>query len=179
MEKYNIQWKSFIKRLLTPTMKYKDIYSIDFTYLHVMGYRNIILDVDNTLVIWDMYEINPKLFNQIQYIKDMGFKICLLSNNNNKKQISELADQLLVLTVFKGKKPFSRSFNHALEALEADIENTLVIGDQIFTDILGGNMMGLTTILVDPLSKKEFITTKFMRLLEKTLMGRKIEYDNK
>ena len=84
-----------------------------------------------------------------------------------------------VLYAHKGAKPFPGAFKVALEELDGCIDNTLIIGDQIFTDILGGNIMGIGTVLVDPISKKEFITTKFMRLLERILTGRKIKYDNR
>ena len=58
-----------MKQLLMPKMKFKDIYSIDFVLLYNMGYKNIILDVDNTIVPWNNHNITIRLFRHIQYIK--------------------------------------------------------------------------------------------------------------
>lgn len=168
-----------MKKLFVPTREVKDLDDIDFLALNKAGYENIILDVDNTIVPWNDHTATPELLQKIQHIKDAGFKICLLSNNNSTRRVETLANELDILAVPKGIKPFPRGFKYALEKLGGDIHNTVVIGDQIFTDVLGGNIMGMTTILVNPISKNEFFTTKFMRLLERIFMGRNIEDENK
>lgn len=168
-----------MKKLFIPTAEVKDIDAIDFKSLYNEGYENIILDVDNTIVPWNDHTATPDLREKIEAIKDIGFNICLLSNNNSKLRVETLARDLGILAVPEGIKPFSRGFKYALEKLEGDIDNTVVIGDQIFTDVLGGNIMGMTTILVQPISKNEFLTTKFMRFLERVLAGRDIKDGHK
>lgn len=164
-----------MRKLLVPTLEVDHIDIIDFEHLHRRGYRNIILDIDNTIVTWNNHIATPDLYKRIQRIKDMGFEICLLSNNNSKARVQSLAQDLEVLFVHRAFKPLPWSFSLALKKLGGNIHDTLVIGDQIFTDILGGNLMGMSTILVQPISEKEFITTRFVRLLEKKIAGRSLK----
>ena len=102
----------------------------------------------------------------------MGFRICLLSNSSYKR-VSAYAEKLGVLAAPIGGKPLQRAFKSALAVLDAKSGNTAIIGDQIFTDIWGGNRMGLYTILVDPISKREFFGTKLARLMEKLIAKRR------
>jgi HAD superfamily phosphatase (TIGR01668 family) len=68
-------------------------------------------------------------------------------------------------------KPRRRAFRRALHIMELTSQETAVIGDQIFTDVLGGNRLGLYTILVTPISEKEFIWTRLMRKLERFVLN--------
>jgi len=159
-------------KLLKPNQIHKSIYEINLNSLWEHGYHYIIIDVDNTITEWNNYTINQKLRDWVSYAKKIGFELCLLSNSNQLK-IKQFASELGVISSPAGGKPFMRAFKSALDTLGANINNTIVIGDQIFTDILGGNRIGLYTILVDPINKKEFWTTKFNRLMEKIIAGRK------
>ena len=103
-----------MKKLFVPTVEVKDIDAIDFKSLHEDGYENIILDVDNTIVPWNDHTATPDLREKIKTIKDIGFNICLLSNNNSKLRVETLARDLDILAVPKGIKPFPRGFKDAL-----------------------------------------------------------------
>ncbi|HZK34728.1 MAG TPA: YqeG family HAD IIIA-type phosphatase [Bacillota bacterium] len=159
-------------KVLKPDMQLDSIYHIDFSNLWRQGYRHIIIDVDNTITRWNNHLPSNKLKAWFSDIKSIGYSICLLSNNRQVR-ISKLAADLGVIASPKGGKPFSRAFKGALRALTAIPEKTLLIGDQIFTDVLGGNRAGLFTILVDPLDSKEFIGTRFIRLLERVVARRR------
>jgi HAD superfamily phosphatase (TIGR01668 family) len=161
-----------LSNLLKPRQVHRSIYDINLKSLWDKGYRYIIIDVDNTLTAWNNYNISQRLLDWILLAKKTGFGICLLSNSSQSK-IQEFASKLGVISSPAGGKPFKRAFSNALDLLQANEENTLVIGDQIFTDILGGNRAGLYTILVDPIDKKEFFWTKINRLLERIIAGRK------
>ena len=87
--------------------------------------------------------------------------------------MQQFASELGVIAAPRGGKPSNRAFQSALNVLNAASSNTLVIGDQIFTDILGGNRAGLYTILVDPIDDKEFIGTRLTRLMERLIAGRR------
>ncbi|MGI6140494.1 MAG: YqeG family HAD IIIA-type phosphatase [Caldicoprobacterales bacterium] len=158
--------------LLKPRQIHSSIFDINLMSLWNQGYQNIIIDVDNTMTAWNRYITTPKLKNWALIAKDIGFRICLLSNSNQSK-VKQFALDLGVISSPVGGKPFPRAFRSALSALGASVKNTLVIGDQIFTDILGGNRIGLYTILVDPIDKREFIGTKLSRLMEQLVAGRR------
>jgi len=158
--------------MLKPRQAVGSIYDIDLKSLWDSGYHNMIVDVDNTITPWNNYTANSSLEEWIQKAKSMGFRICLLSNSDPAK-IKQFAIELGVIAAPKGGKPFTRAFQSALTALCSNKHNTLVIGDQIFTDVLGGNCAGLYTILVDPIDTREFIGTRFTRLMERLLAGRR------
>jgi HAD superfamily phosphatase (TIGR01668 family) len=158
--------------LLRPKQTVHSIYTIDLLRLWDKGYRHMIIDVDNTLTPWNDHHVSPGLDKWISSVKQIGFGICLLSNNHQKK-VQDFATKLGVSAAPKGGKPLSRAFLRAMSILQGCSRDTLVIGDQIFTDILGGNRLGLYTILVEPITTEEFIGTKLARLLERRIAGRR------
>ncbi len=160
--------------LLKPNEYTETIYDIDFDYYWDKGYECLIVDIDNTLTPWNNFEISNNLANLIEYLKKKGYRICLLSNNKQHK-VQSFALKLGVAAAPKGGKPFLSAFKRALKVLQSRAENTLLVGDQIFTDIFGGNRMGLYTILVDPIDKKEFIGTKIVRLIERLVRKRGVK----
>lgn len=158
--------------ILKPSQTAGSIYDINLGDLWNLGYHHMIIDIDNTITAWNQYHIHQKLKDWIQSARETGFHICLLSNGSQRK-VQQFASNLGVMAAPKGGKPFARAFNSALAALQSTAGSTLIIGDQIFTDIAGGNRAGLYTILVDPIDANEFIGTRFNRLIERALTGRK------
>jgi HAD superfamily phosphatase (TIGR01668 family) len=161
-----------MRNILKPSQIAGSIYDINLGELWGLGYHHMIIDIDNTITAWNQYHTHPKLVNWIQSARETGFHICLLSNNSQLK-VQQFASDLGVMAAPMGGKPLARAFQSALTALQSTSRSTLVIGDQIFTDILGGNRAGLYTILVDPVDTKEFIGTRFTRLIERLLAGRR------
>ncbi|HOB20101.1 MAG TPA: YqeG family HAD IIIA-type phosphatase [Candidatus Atribacteria bacterium] len=159
-------------KALKPDLHLASIFDIDLNKLWRSGYRNIIIDVDNTITAWNRHQAEKDVVEWFSRARELGFGICLLSNNS-QSTIMGLASELGVLASPTSGKPFSRAFKSALKELSASAGNTVVIGDQIFTDILGGKRAGMYTILVDPIDKREFIGTRLMRLLERVIAGRK------
>jgi HAD superfamily phosphatase (TIGR01668 family) len=155
-----------MKNVLTPDYYVTSIYAIDFIKLKSMGIENLIIDIDNTLVAWGSVDADEKTFNLIKGLRTLEFKICLLSNSSKKRVLKFISD--MDVDFFSvGIKPMRIMFMGALKRLNGKPSNTCVIGDQIFTDIMGGNRCGIYTILVDPISNQEFISTKYIRLIEK------------
>lgn len=152
-----------------PYFYFYSIFDIDFELLYKKGIYNLIIDIDNTLSKWKSKEPDSKVFSIIKTLKDNGFNICILSNSSNKR-IGKYCSNLDILYVGNACKPFRGSFIRAMKLLNSDNLNTCVIGDQIFTDILGGNSCNLMTILVSPMGKSEFFTTKMLRKLEKKIL---------
>ncbi len=154
---------------LCPKEIVQDIHEIDLQRLRAAGIRGIITDLDNTLVPWNDNAIAPEVLAWIEQAKEAGFKVCIVSNNNLRRG-EGLSEQFDVPAVWQAVKPRRGAFRKALEIMALDPTEAVVVGDQVFTDVLGGNRLGLHTILVAPLNKREFIGTKFMRQFEKAVL---------
>src|SRR5579875_590487 len=126
------------------------------------GFRGVILDLDNTLVRWQKEEIEAELANWIESLKQLGIRICLLSNSLRTGRSQRIARRFGIEAVGWARKPSRSGFRRALEALGTSPAETVIIGDQMFTDIFGGNRMGLYTIMVQPLHPHEFLYTRFV-----------------
>ncbi len=152
-------------RKLYPDIYLQSIFHIDWLELRRKGFRAIIIDLDNTVTLWNSNFIDIETGDLISNLKKLGYSICILSNNSHVR-VEAVARTLGVCYVARARKPGIRSYMRCIELLNSTTNETLVIGDQIFTDILGGNRAGLYTILVKPLNKKEYFGTKLSRSLE-------------
>ncbi len=147
-------------------------YEIDFEQLYEDGYRGIIFDIDNTLVPHGAPadERSKKLLN---YLRDRGFKIVLLSNNS-KARVDMFNEELHLDAIPMGAKPFLKNYKKAMEIMGTSKENTFFVGDQLFTDVWGAKRLGIRSILVKPINAKEEIQIVLKRKLENIVMK---EYD--
>lgn len=157
-------------KLLFPNQHLNSIFELDPRELHALGVKGVIADMDNTLVSWNDHSVPPRLAGWLAGLKEEGFRLCIVSNNTAEKG-AELARELDIPAFWYAIKPRRRAFRKALREMELKAEEVAVIGDQIFTDVLGGNRMGLYTILVTPISDKEFIWTKMMRQFERLVLN--------
>lgn len=144
---------------------------IPLNELRSKGIKGIIIDLDNTLTNWNCIDIELDVCDWLNNLVEIGFRVCIVSNNNTSRIIASLK-YLNIPFVANAFKPGKRAFLKAMKILETTPNSTAVIGDQLFTDILGGKRVGTTTILVSPLSKREFIGTKVIRKLEKVILNR-------
>lgn len=152
-----------------PAEYVRTIYDIDLHMLRQRGVRGIICDLDNTLVAWDESSTGPELRHWIAEAKQAGLGVCIVSNNG-KNRVGEFARSLGLPFVANAAKPRRRAFRRAMELLGTSPAETAVVGDQVFTDVFGGNRQGLHTILVVPISRQEFIGTRLVRLLEQFVL---------
>lgn len=150
------------------------IYEIDSKALKDKGIDSIIVDIDNTLSPWGTTTPGEREYGWLCCMRKDGFKVCVLSNSSDSR-ISRYCSGLDVLYVKNVHKPARTSFLRAMKLLNSRRENTCVIGDEVFTDILGGNSAGLYTILVAPIDKKEFYFTRIMRNIEKIVLRKYFE----
>ncbi|NLY56305.1 MAG: YqeG family HAD IIIA-type phosphatase [Firmicutes bacterium] len=160
-------------RKFCPHERVDSLDQIDLAALYDAGMRGIIVDIDNTLVAWDSDTIGESSRAWVFKAKELGYAVCLVSNGRTER-VQRLAAELGVPGFANAIKPRKKGFLQALAALGTPPEQTAIVGDQIFTDVLGGNRTGLYTIWVRPLSDKELVTTQFMRRLERRLV-RKME----
>lgn len=158
-------------KLLCPDQQLDSIYDLDTEELRSLGIKGIIADMDNTLVPWNDRSVYPRLARWLAGLKEAGFRVCIVSNNTADRG-GQLARDLDIPAFWYAVKPRRRAFRKALRELGLLPEEVAVIGDQVFTDVLGGNRMGLYTILVTPLSDKEFIWTRLVRRLERAVLKR-------
>lgn len=156
-------------RRLTPDLFVNSIMDIPLKELIKKGKKNIILDLDNTITEWNNPEIKEDIVMWFECLSQYGISACLVSNNNGSR-VREVAGKLGVPFVARATKPRRRAFKSAMNVLNCLPEESVVVGDQLFTDILGGNRMGIFTILVPPLSSREFIGTKIMRRFERVAL---------
>mgnify|MGYP001132778521 FL=1 len=163
-------------KYLYPDSYYKSIFEVKIEDLKDLDIKGVIIDIDNTIVPWKDKKLSNEVFNWFNKLIEEGFRLCLISNGMSKR-VEYFSNQLDIPAIGTAVKPRKKAFRQALKILGLRKEKVAVIGDQVFTDVLGGNRMGFTTILVDPLKEEEFITTKIMRLLEKLVIKRGMYHD--
>ncbi|WP_246451830.1 YqeG family HAD IIIA-type phosphatase [Alkalicella caledoniensis] len=154
---------------LTPNLYLDTVYDLEIEKLKKNGINTIITDLDNTLVGWNDPRPDAKLVRWFENLQEAGFKIAIVSNNSENR-VAEFATQVDIPFISKANKPRRSPFKRAMELLQSTKAETAVIGDQIFTDVLGGNRTGLFTVLVIPINPKEFIGTKIVRQCEKIVL---------
>ncbi|MBT9136533.1 MAG: Phosphoglycolate phosphatase [Firmicutes bacterium] len=155
--------------LLLPKLYVESIFCLDLEKLKALGIDTIITDLDNTLVPWVEHEANPTLLAWLKELRARGFKVCLVSNALEQR-IAHFRQVLGIPGLSKANKPSRRAFLQALDLLGSRPEQAAMIGDQVFTDVLGGNRLGLYTILVVPLCRREFLGTRVLRLVERVIL---------
>ncbi len=155
---------------LVPDLYLKSIYDIDLNKLKKRGIKGIVTDLDNTLIEWDRPQATPELMNWIKEIQSQGFSIVIVSNNN-RDRVEKVAKPLGVPFVHRAKKPMKNAFKQALNKLNVPVSQSVVIGDQVFTDVFGGNRMGLYTILVVPVAQNDGLATQFNRFMERFVLN--------
>ena len=143
-------------------------YKIDFEEQYRKGYRGIIFDIDNTLVPHGAPSDKraEKLF---EGLKKMGFQCCLLSNNQYQR-VSSFNEKIQVHFIENAHKPSRKNYLKAMELMGTKIENTLFVGDQLFTDVYGAKRVGIHNILVKPIHPKEEIQIVLKRKLGKIVL---------
>ncbi len=165
-----------ILKKLYPDCYYESIFDIKIADLKDAEIKGIIVDIDNTIIPWNDKNISDEVFNWFKKFIEEGFKLCLISNGMNKR-VEYFRNQLDIPAIGNAVKPRKKAYIKSLNILDLKRNEIAVIGDQVFTDVLGGNRMGFMTILVDPLNKNEFFTTRLMRLLEKFVIKRGMYHD--
>lgn len=155
---------------LIPDLHVNSIYDIDIQALKQRGVKGIITDLDNTLIEWDRPQATPELMEWLNRLKQEGFKVIVVSNNNQIR-VSAFAEPIGIPYIHAAKKPTRTPFQDAILRLGLSPEEIVVIGDQMFTDVLGGNRSGLYTILVVPVAQTDGFFTRFNRGLERVALS--------
>ncbi|MCP3742608.1 YqeG family HAD IIIA-type phosphatase [Rossellomorea sp. BNER] len=156
--------------MFLPNEHVQNVFHIRPEDLKERGVKAIITDLDNTLVEWDRPNATPKLIEWFKSMQDEGILVTIVSNNNEKR-VKAFADPLAIPFIFQARKPMGRAFRKAIKNMNVKREETVVIGDQLLTDVLGGNRNQFYTILVVPVAQTDGFITKFNRRVERRIMN--------
>lgn len=159
-------------KLLCPRMIIERVQDLDLEALRSQGLRGLIFDLDNTLVSWRRWNVTPEVMAWLDRARELGFSMLILSNCILRRRVTRFSRLTGIPALPKASKPRKKSFIQALQMLGTSVEETAVVGDQVFTDVLGGNRMGLYTILVLPVDRREFYVTILQRTAEKIVLFR-------
>jgi len=152
-----------------PQLQVDSIYQINLQQLKESGIKGIITDLDNTLVGAKEPNTNPQLVEWFKLVESLGFQLVIVSNNS-RLRVAAFSDAVKLPYVYRARKPMSKSFQKALRIMNLQADQSVVIGDQLLTDVLGGNRMGLYTILVTPFSlEDESFFTRINRRIERNI----------
>lgn len=150
---------------LLPDLYLTSVHAIDLDALRADGVKVLLLDLDNTLLPRDTNVVPADLKAWAADLRERGLRVCLVSNNWHER-VHHVASELGFDLVDKAVKPLPFAYLAALRRAGATVRDTVMIGDQLFTDILGGKLLGMRTILVQPLSRTDLPHTLLLRKLE-------------
>lgn len=153
---------------LIPKIYIQDVTKITIEILNKHDIKGLILDTDNTLIDYDK-KLDEKIVKWCEDLKAQGIKMCILSNTNKVEKVKKVAKTLNLEYNYFAKKPSKKGFLKAQEMLKLEPKNIAVVGDQVFTDVLGGNRSNMFTILTVPLDKRDIFITKIKRPFEKII----------
>lgn len=163
--------------MIYPNDYFDKIEKITIEYLQKNKIKALILDMDNTLINYNL-EMPKRVENWARELKGQGVKLIIVSNSNKKEKVEKISNMLGIKYILFAKKPLKRGLKKAAKMLEEDVSNIAVVGDQIFTDVIGGNRCKMYTILVDSLEEKDFWYTAWKRPIENKIKE-KIKKNNK
>ncbi len=153
-----------LRAMVIPYMSVNSVNELKPELLKQEGIKAVMVDLDDTLLASNAEHLSQDAKDWIQSLKDNQLSVVILSNGS-KSRVKRAADMLSVTGFALTGKPFF-GFRKALKTINAKSSETVMIGDQLFTDVLGANLLGIKSILVTPLSDKGLMHTKMLRQIE-------------
>lgn len=152
-----------------PDLRVSTAYAIDYEGMYRKGYRGIIFDIDNTLVLPDAPADRgaEELFRQL---REIGFKTMILSNNTGERT-RLFAEAVGSDYLTKARKPLPGKYREAMRLMGTEASDTFFVGDQLFTDVWGANNAGIMSILTTPFTYDEEPQIVLKRILERPLLS--------
>lgn len=154
---------------LRPRHTVEFVTQIDIAHLQRQGIRGLLLDLDNTLVAWNSAILDHSIERWLTEAKASSLSLCMVTNAKPKR-VHDIIEPLDIPYVALARKPMLRGFRRAMSLLGTAPAETAMIGDQIFTDVLGANMLGLYSILIQLPDPREQWWMKGTRKLEQWVM---------
>lgn len=163
---------------LYPKLYLNSVKEISLELLKQYNLKGLILDVDNTLITYNK-NMPEGIQEWINQLKQANISLCIVSNSNNKEKVEKVAEKLDIPYIYFAKKPFKSGFIKAKKILNLNVEQIGVVGDQILTDVIGANRMGMFSILVKPIEEKDIWITRIKRPLENKIIKNYIQNKKK
>ena len=161
-----------------PKAYLNNVQEITIQFLLENKIKALILDVDNTLI--DYYKnLSKDVIDWAHRLQGQGIKMYILSNTNKKEKVETVANKLEIPYRLFARKPSKSGFLKIQKEINVEPENIGVVGDQIFTDVIGGNRCKMFTILVDPVTKKDYWYTAWKRPIENLIKNRYVKRQKK
>lgn len=157
--------------IFKPNVYFSTVQDITIEFLMKNKIKALILDVDNTLIDYDKNLAEETLIWAKQ-LQGQGIKMYILSNTNKQEKVEIVAKKIEIPYEYFAKKPSKSGFLKVKQILKMKEENIAVVGDQIFTDVIGGNRCKMFTILVDPVTEKDYWYTAWKRPIEDIFKSR-------
>lgn len=154
-----------------PKAYFNNVREIRIDFLQKNKIKALILDVDNTLIDYDK-NLPKETIKWANELEGQGVKLYILSNSNKKQKVKKVAKELGIEYEYFAKKPLKFGFKKVQEKLNEKPEHIAVVGDQIFTDVIGGNRCNMFTILVEPIAEKDIWITRIKRPIENAIKNR-------
>ena len=152
-----------------PDFYFDDIYCITPAFLKENGIGALIMDIDNTLVTYDDADPTERVLAWFDVMTTEGIKLSFVSNNH-KERVERFNSKLGYFATYDSSKPSRKALRRAIEAMGSTTIDTVMIGDQVFTDVYAGKRLGLRTILVKPIKDKTTLFVRTKRFLERPIL---------
>ena len=160
-----------MKFTFVPDYYFKTFDMASAEFLSSIGVKGIILDIDNTLEPYENPMPSEKVLEWFRTLREAGISAAFVSNNN-KERVELFNSELSLPAYYKAKKPFKKNLLRAMADMNTSKENTVLMGDQVFTDVWAAHNAGIKAILLPPIKDKRDIFTRFKRLLEKPILSK-------
>lgn len=154
-----------------PDVYQESIFKVNYKKLYTTGIRLLLFDLDNTIAPYSHKDVDDQAIRLFSMLKKNGMTPVLFSNSP-KRRVEGFAKKLDIDYVSSARKPLSKKYLETMKKHKFKVTETAIIGDQLLTDIKGGNKVGMITVLVNPVSNEDPIWTKFARMREKSLKSK-------
>ena len=155
--------------MLRPDFYFQSVFHIPYKALLRRNIKGLIFDLDNTLTPFHEKLPPAKIIRLMNKLQELGFEVCLLTNNTTTR-LNNFNGDMKLKGIANGLKPFTRGITKAMALMGTTKEETVIIGDQLLSDIWGGKNAGILTILVAPITEKDFFFVKFKRHIERLML---------
>lgn len=159
--------------LVRPWRRERAITDVDVDELAASGVRCVLFDRDNTVVPRDTGVAPADVMDWICRVREAGIALCMVSNNFHSQQVEASAAELGCAVVHHAMKPAPFAVRRALALVGVEASEAVLIGDQVFTDVMAGNIAGVRTILVEPQSTSDLWYTHIFRVFERAIGARR------
>ncbi len=164
-----------MKFSLVPDFRFNTFDEATVEFLNENGIKGIILDIDNTLEPYEHPHPGEHVKKWLSELRKAGIE-CAFVSNNNRERVELFNADLGLPSFYKAGKPFKKNVVKAMKMIGSTQENTILMGDQVFTDVWAARNAKIKAALVPPINDKKDLFTKFKRLLEKPILKK---YDNR